>query len=65
MKSLRVGSMEDKIYSNLSIITKRPASQTLPVDFYTVSVLGREEGYAVKYTPSPEGVSDGKAQGNS
>ena len=32
---------------------------------YTVSVLGRDEGYTVKYTPSPEGVSEGEAQGNS
>jgi hypothetical protein len=29
------------------------------------SVLGREEGYTVKYTHSPEGVPDGKAQGKS
>ena len=30
---------------------------------YTVSVLGREEGYMVKYTPSrsePEGTPEGK-----
>ena len=32
---------------------------------YTVSVLGREKGYTVKYTPLPEGVSEGEAQGNS
>ena len=25
-----------------------------------VSVLGREEGYTVKYTPSPEGTPEGK-----
>ena len=31
----------------------------------TVSVLGREEGYKVKYTPLPEGVTEGKARGNS
>ena len=31
---------------------------------YTVFVLGREEGYTVQYTPSPEGVCKGKAQGN-
>ena len=31
---------------------------------YTVSVLGQEEGYMVKYTPSPEGVPEGEAQGN-
>ena len=30
-----------------------------------VSVLGREEGYTVKYTPTPEGVPEGKAEGNS
>ena len=26
---------------------------------YTVSVLGQEEGYTVKYTPPPEGVPEG------
>ena len=30
---------------------------------YTVSVLGRDEGYTVKYTPSPEGVPEGEAEG--
>ena len=30
-----------------------------------VSVLGREEGYTVKYTPLSEGVPEGKTQGNS
>ena len=30
-----------------------------------VSVLGREEGYTVKYTPLPEGVPKGEAQGYS
>ena len=32
---------------------------------FTASVLGREEGYADKYTPSPEGVPGGKARVNS
>ena len=32
---------------------------------YTVSVLRREEGYTVKYTPPPEGVPEGEARGNS
>ena len=32
---------------------------------YTVSVLGREEGYTFKYTPSSEGVPEGEARGNS
>ena len=31
----------------------------------TVSVLGREEGYTVKYTPSPEGVPVDEGRGNS
>ena len=31
----------------------------------TVSVLGRDEGCTVKYSPSPEGVPEGKARGNS
>ena len=29
------------------------------------SVLGRDEGYMVNYNPLPEGVPEGKAQGNS
>ena len=29
------------------------------------SVLGREEGYMVKYTPLPEGVPEREARGNS
>ena len=32
---------------------------------YIVPVLGQEEGYMVKYTPLPEGVPEGEAQGNS
>ena len=32
---------------------------------YTVSVLGRDKGYTVKYSPPPEGVPEGKARGNS
>ena len=27
---------------------------------HTVSILGRDEGYTVKYTPSPEGVPKGE-----
>ena len=30
-----------------------------------VSVLGRDEGYTVKYNPLPEGVPKGEARGNS
>ena len=30
--------------------------------FSTVSVLGQEEGYMVKYTPPPEGVPEGEAK---
>ena len=33
--------------------------------WYTVSVLGRDKGYTVKYNPLPEGVPEGKARGNS
>ena len=32
---------------------------------YTVSVLGQEEGYTVKYIPLPEGFPEGEARGNS
>ena len=31
----------------------------------TVSVLGRDKIYTVKYNPLPEGVPEGKARGNS
>ena len=31
----------------------------------TVTVLGRDEGYMVKYNPLPEGVPEGEAPGNS
>ena len=31
----------------------------------TVSVLGRDKGYMVKYNPLPEEVPEGKALGNS
>ena len=31
----------------------------------TVSVLGQEEGYTIKYTPLPEGAPEGEARGNS
>ena len=30
-----------------------------------VSVLGQDNKYTVKYNPLPEGVSEGKARGNS
>ena len=30
---------------------------------HIVSGLGQEEGYTVKYTPSPEGVSEGTPEG--
>ena len=32
---------------------------------YTVSVLGQDKGYTVKYNPLPEGVPEGEARGNS
>ena len=32
---------------------------------YIVSILGGDKGYTVKYNPLSEGVSEGKAQGNS
>ena len=41
------------------------ASDIFPCIFGTVSVLGWDKGYTVKYTPLPEGVPDGKARGNS
>ena len=32
---------------------------------YSVSILGRDKGNMIKYTPLPEGVPKGKARGNS
>ena len=44
----------------------RDESVCFPLTFcITVSVLGRDEGYTVKYNPLPEGVPEGEAQGNS
>ena len=34
-------------------------------EYVTVSVEGLDSGYTVKYTPSTEGVHEGKARGNS
>ena len=36
-------------------------SSLLPYQCSTVSVLGRDEGYPVKYNPLPEGAPEGKA----
>ena len=55
------------IFSVLNIkICDKKKTILLDVDgFQTVSVLGWDEGYTVKYNPLPEGVSEGKAQGKS
>ena len=47
------------LYSFIQIYYAQQSTQ------YTVSVLGRDEGYTVKYNPLPEGVPEGKARGNS
>ena len=47
---------QDNINFVLSIITKKKS---------TVSLLGRDKGYTVKYNPLAEGVPEGEAQGNS
>ena len=50
-------------------LTVLKCSVLLPIEMYlsvlwcTVSVLGQDEGYTVKYNPLPEGVPEGKAQG--
>ena len=44
------------VYSNLNINH---------IGWNIVSVLGRDEGYTVKYNPSPEGVPEGEARRNS
>ena len=38
---------------------------SLYILYCTVSVLGQDEKYTVKYNPLSEGVPKGKAQGNS
>ena len=42
----------------------RGGADTFTALHCTVSVLGRDEGYTVKYTPLPEGVPWGKARWN-
>ena len=41
------------------------STNVCPTKKNNVSVVGREEGYMVKYTPWAEGVPGGEAQGNS
>ena len=52
-----------------NIILYRPSStgriQAQQGWLYTVSVLGRDKGYTVKYNPLLEGVPEGEARGNS
>ena len=62
-QSLSVGFARDSPKYSLCLWVMQRLCHTAPP--YTVSVLGREEGYMVKYTPSAEGVPEGKAQGNS
>ena len=48
----------------VSYIFYEGANPFLEQELYeTVSVLGREEGYMVKYTALPEGVPEGEAEG--
>ena len=54
-----------KMEANLEEIIKIQFTPIEMVTTYTVSVLGREEGYTVKFTPLPEGIPEDKAQGNS
>ena len=42
-----------------------PPQRYIKYKSYSVSVLGRDEGYTVKYNPLPEGVPEGEARGNS
>ena len=44
---------------------RKKSMLTMPGPQHTVSVLGRDKGYTVKYNPLPEGVPEGKARGNS
>ena len=50
---------------NIKICNKKKTISLGLDGFQTVSVLGRDEGYTVKYNPLPEGVPKGKAQRNS
>ena len=45
--------------------TNQPTVILAPGARDTVSVLGRDEGYTVKYNPLPEGVPEGGARWNS
>ena len=39
--------------------------QAVDTQLNTVSVLGQDKGYTVKYNPLPEGVPEGEARWNS
>ena len=55
------------LISALSLVLTLCSSYTLCLlpRGYIVSVLGRDEGYTVKYNPLPEGVPEGEARANS
>ena len=51
--------------ASMTVAVVRAEERGKFVHWHLVSVLGREEGYTVKYTPPPEGIPEGKARGNS
>ena len=53
------------ISSSEVINSKVTAASILTATAVTVSVLGRYEGYTVKYNPLPEGVPEGEVRGYS
>ena len=56
---------EDHIDRDISLAKNDIDIDISLAEKYIVSILGRGEGYTVKYNPLPEGVPEGEAQGNS
>ena len=54
--SLLTASYKDIKFSGLRTEKIKPILHM----YFTVSVLGREEGYTVKYAPSPSGTPEGE-----
>ena len=69
--SCRVGASTDNFvrlrsHSTAGTVMSRALATTIQYQRYCIRIrTGRDEGYTVKYSPSPEGVPEGEARGNS
>ena len=59
------GEVEESAEHSVVEEEEEGGEQDMGIYMCSVSVLGRDEGYTVKYTLSPEGVPEGEAQGYS